>query len=179
VRATWRGKKSICDLERQSHEHDAEVRDGLSVGDLHWHCQCIIIMIVLISLLAAGRQVELQQQQKDKDNRCASHGAAAAGVTVTVLCFDVFCVIDTGSNRVLGVIPRFALGITPGQTWGLPVYPPEMMMPLICPGRPYSYAGSKWGRSVVRRPRRAKSDCPTTGNRGALLGAALTFVGLE
>ena len=27
------------------------------------------------------------------------------------------------------------------------------------------YRGSKWDRRVVRRPRRAKSDCPTTGDR--------------
>ena len=25
----------------------------------------------------------------------------------------------------------------------------------------------KWGRRIVRRPRRAKSDCPTSGDRGA------------
>jgi hypothetical protein len=37
------------------------------------------------------------------------------------------------------------------------------------------YRGSKRGRRVVRRPRRAKSDCPNTGDRGA----ALTLVGLE
>jgi len=34
---------------------------------------------------------------------------------------------------------------------------------------------SKWGRKIVRRPRRAQSDCPTTGDRGA----ALTLVRLE
>jgi hypothetical protein len=37
------------------------------------------------------------------------------------------------------------------------------------------YRGSKRGRRVVRRTRRAKSDCPTTGDRGA----ALTLVRLE
>ena len=34
---------------------------------------------------------------------------------------------------------------------------------------------SKWGRKIVRRPRQAKSDCPTPGDRGA----ALTLVRLE
>ena len=29
------------------------------------------------------------------------------------------------------------------------------------------YRRSKWGRRIVRRPKRAKSDCPTTGDRGA------------
>jgi hypothetical protein len=33
----------------------------------------------------------------------------------------------------------------------------------------------EWGRRVVGRPRRAKSDCPTTGVRRA----ALTLVRLE
>jgi hypothetical protein len=38
------------------------------------------------------------------------------------------------------------------------------------------YRGSKRGRRVVMgRPRRAKSDCPTTGDKGA----ALTLVRLE
>ena len=37
------------------------------------------------------------------------------------------------------------------------------------------YRGSKRGRRVVRRPRRAKLDCPTTGDRGP----ALTLVRLE
>jgi len=27
------------------------------------------------------------------------------------------------------------------------------------------YRRSKWGRRIVRRPKRAKSDCPTTGDR--------------
>ena len=31
------------------------------------------------------------------------------------------------------------------------------------------YRRSKWGRKIVRRPRRAQSDCPTTGDRGAAL----------
>jgi hypothetical protein len=34
------------------------------------------------------------------------------------------------------------------------------------------YRGSKWGRRVVRRPKRAESDCPTTGDRGAALTLA-------
>ncbi len=37
------------------------------------------------------------------------------------------------------------------------------------------YRRSKWGRRIFRRPRRAKSDCPTPGDRGA----ALTLVRLE
>jgi len=39
------------------------------------------------------------------------------------------------------------------------------------------YRGSKWGRKamIVRRPQRAQSDRPTTGDRGA----ALTLVRLE
>jgi hypothetical protein len=31
------------------------------------------------------------------------------------------------------------------------------------------YRGSKQGRRVIRRPRRAASDCPTPGERGAVL----------
>jgi hypothetical protein len=37
------------------------------------------------------------------------------------------------------------------------------------------YRRSKWGRKIVRQPRRAQSDCPTTGDRGA----AFTLVRLE
>ena len=33
------------------------------------------------------------------------------------------------------------------------------------------YRRSKWDRRIVRRPKRAKSDCPTTGDRGAALCA--------
>jgi hypothetical protein len=31
------------------------------------------------------------------------------------------------------------------------------------------YRRLKWGRKIVRRPQRVQSDCPTTGDRGAVL----------
>ena len=34
------------------------------------------------------------------------------------------------------------------------------------------YPGSTWGRRVVRRPKRAESDYPTTGDRGPVLTLA-------
>jgi hypothetical protein len=44
------------------------------------------------------------------------------------------------------------------------------MLPFVC-----TAAAHGRGRRVVRRPRRAKSDCPTTGDRGAALTLVITF----
>ena len=72
--------------------------------------------------------------------------------------------------------PQVPLGTCPflvrpvSQPWNS--IPPYLRGSDSIPGTSV-YRMLKWGRKIVRRPQRAQSDCPTTGDRGA---ASLSFV---